>query len=1588
MRDTGQNPTPVKPPHRMPSEASTSVARAPSVESSGGLLLPLSGAAAAALLDGSTMFEALALPANASSFSLPVPAHKTPPAAVQAAYAASAAAQANYTKLQKTALPLLFAFAEQQLSLHALHKSALDTADHSGPPPFSSEALDEAVQCLAVHVENIRRAAHRDGRRHVAALPPPVVAALWDHVMPLLHAHVFPRSDSSSHRGQHASEGVSDEAGPANGVALLPESTAAASATHESRKDTQASSVTTRTAGCAESYAPEPMSLTQTAPAPAPVAAFPQPFPPSSQLKASYLAVRRVLALHTRSIAPLFPSDVLALVLTRLYQCGALSDDVLGPVLSEWMVNAEQNASDHPSSANSSPAASTSATVGGTISILQRRVLRLDGAWRADGTAVQAFTGASAVTMARLLGKAAIPGHHSLHRFFHLALLPEVTRVLRSATALTAAEGIEVNAQRSKKTAEAGGDVQGSEGAVVDVAAVQPGADALLDLTAAFRHYAVSGEAVTHLTSLWHLHFRLATRSPSAWADCAAVLQALSTLPVASTRSQRRQSRQLPHTSSKSSMSAGQDKLLLRVAEEDYYPLVEEVCAQLRQLSEAAIASPGSADGQLGVRNSEVTQVVSPVSPSQLLNLLRMLLRVNSPHWAETYEALATAIFVQVTSQLPACTVTASSPSMEFTAVDVQTVLNSLLPLVDTQRTVKALLHRNSLIPDHPLHRLLLRRLLYATEALTDATVAATALLGLEVMIPAEEGSVMPSPSPSFSSFSSLSPEVSPTSAAVVQAAPAVDFSVTAYDRARALQLLRRFGRSMSATAFVAGLCVAPLHELSLPTQTALVNHLSAVASAVSPTYLVKGMAALMTQLNPVAIDAVSVQNWYSRFTAVDVVRRVDSTGCAVLLDLLSTHPRFELNCTLAKQAITRRLGVALLRSGDEDAVVNHRHRGGGGGGADSIAGVSAALSLEQLPQVVGALRHANVFYPSYFSRVCRMLLGQVESAPLGDLLVPFGVTAEEFMRRQQREGQASLFKDVWELLRGRVLEQAATLTLEETCTALSAFAALDVRDNALFGVLVFQLWTCVQQAVAAGGEMRPLHEKTAADAEGVQEIHVMNGEAQEAAARRLAQLGQHITQILSPSAVAVVTATLCARAEQQQLQQRHTTTTTTTTTNSSNGNASADSDAIVQTMLPWMLLSLQNSHAELYPIDVVHVLPFLLQRYTAATATQASSATVGVAAAASTRSHGEERILLSLLHATYDACRTTFLSMYAILPDLAVLADSSAATAAAAAGTGASRRQRGEDDISSSSTLTDEEIRLFAEQRAAWTPAVTLSVQVVPRSWFATILLALSSAGVADVDVGLACVARACTRRVCASQLPIDQLVDVCLTMCWLFRLSDVATDRVEQASTTARQPEAEEDTDTGGKETAEREYNEKAELTGTAGIQVEVAATTASVTTATAPSTTAPAILRSAMSTVLSALWFRSDELGISHVNALLRCLRDTYGTNRVDVDFVQRLEEQRARILEQKEKADQAAAAAAAAVTAGEQLSASSPPSAGTSTHESSNRNSSGHSEDSTRAERAQMSSAAAKRTNYAPAPPSKMVGPEADDLFSIM
>ncbi|KAG5512324.1 hypothetical protein JKF63_07849 [Porcisia hertigi] len=1345
----------------------------------GPLHIPHSTAETVALLKCTTVLEALdvASPQNVTRWCPPASDTKT-------AAPAPGDVRVNFEELQTRALPLLLDF----------------------PQGAATEAdLARALQCLEAHLQYMAAATRTDGRRHVSALPPAVVVVLWEKVMPHVHrcAHnrEAPRPSPQPNlaaRDEDAHEGVG-------------------------RAETLGASD-------AEDAATELLDAAH-APVSSSTASATLPIPTPSIKKSVYVPLRRALALYTRRVATLLPPPALALVLTRMHQCGALADDVLGPIVTD-LLEALRRRLPHPFTNG-----------GSSTAVLQQRVLRLlpngvgSGDDRDAASPVALFTGAAAVTMARLLGRAAIPGHHQLHRFFHIVLLPEVTRVLKGAAQLSA---------------EAAGEA---------IEALSPGVDALLDLTAALSHYAVSGHAVTHLTTLWTMHLAHRQRTGDAaavLAVCTALLQAVSSVPFMSNRTQRRQARNIRGDISDGggdTMQRQRQRRLLRVTEGDYYPLVDEVCAQVCR-SCHLLQNPASTHNTATV-----------VTPTQLLALLRMLLRVNSPHWAETYETVASAALAALANAAASVAPAAATTPERHEDEEVE----HLLPLSDTRRTIHALLHRGSLIPDHPLHYVLLRRLLHSPAAMADPAVASQVLLGLELMMPveqrsayADEGTAIPAAPVAGDGSSHTASNgrattttcISASAGTTVVAVPmttgmAVEtltstLALTPSDRNRALQVFRRIGRSITPTAFIAGLCVVPLDRLPPTAQIAVVNHLTSVASTVAPSYLVKGVEAVVRQLPSCAIDDVSVQHWFSRFTARDVVQRVDPVGCATLLNVLSANPRYQRNCALATACITRRIGAALRWVGEDGSA-------------------ASSLSLDSLPHVVASLQRANVFLPQYYSRVCRQLLGQVEQAPLGETLRPFEVLAEAYMSRQRSEAQASVFKDVWELLRGRVMEEARQLTLEETVTAINAFAALDVTDRALFGVLIHQLWMCLRTAEAMISSAASNTESTEVAPPVLvvcPERHAQqpsdNDDAAKAQVRRRVHAAQHVLRTLTPSAVAVVTTTLFARSDARELYvaRAH------AAAGIEPGKGRDTDGDLVCTLLPWMLITLRACHAELYPVDVVHLMQSLSEHYAAAVE-QAGAGADGV----------DQHI--AVLHAAYDACRNTFLLMYALLPD----AD---ATAAAQ-----------EEPL----LLSVAECKRIAEQRAEWTPATRTSVEVVPRPWFASLLVSLSSAALVDLPVALACVRRACTRRVCGELLPISQLVDVCLSLCWLITTASPTTTATTTGDVSTCASNSSSSNDDGDDDDDDAQAH---------------ATLPTSPPGDTSPPSAPGALLRTAMGRVLSALWQRSDELTTAQINALLRCLRDTYGADKVDADFVGRLEAQKKLLSKQG-----AAAAAAAAI-----------------------------------------------------------------------
>lgn len=162
----------------------------------------------------------------------------------------------------------------------------------------------------------------------------------------------------------------------------------------------------------------------------------------------------------------------------------------------------------------------------------------------------------------------------------------------------------------------------------------------------------------------------------------------------------------------------------------------------------------------------------------------------------------------------------------------------------------------------------------------------------------------------------------------------------------------------------------------------------------------------------------------------------------------------------------------------------------------------------------------------------------------------------------------------------------------------------------------------------------------------------------------------------------------------------------------------------VVNTFMPWVLLRANPVIKDLYPIDVLHVMPALLSSFTLA-------ATLTTGAVSGGTSWLSNPINCTILHATYDKCREMFLYMY---EDEATAGDSKA----------------------------------LQDQRAEWTLEVRASISRVPHYLFAELLIQLCQSEVRDAAVATA-VATRITSRLCA-RLPIANLVDLTMALCFHF--------------------------------------------------------------------------------------------------------------------------------------------------------------------------------------------------------------------------
>ncbi|ORC91176.1 uncharacterized protein TM35_000061810 [Trypanosoma theileri] len=688
------------------------------------------------------------------------------------------------------------------------------------------------------------------------------------------------------------------------------------------------------------------------------------------------------------------------------------------------------------------------------------------------------------------------------------------------------------------------------------------------------------------------------------------------------------------------------------------------------------------------------------------------------------------------------------------------------LPLTELIHVCNALIHRNSHLPYHPLHARLARRLLSEKEALNNVKVANLALLSAALMLsPFHEEPDMTKEKPTNNTIIPLN-EVN-----------------------CALAVFRRHGTKLGLRAFVAGMCVSPLAQLPRSSQERIILHFTSISSAIEVPWLAKGIAAVTSQI-PTAVDPVSVQRWFSRFTAVDVARQLDVDHVAILLNILSDD-NYSRNCALAKQAITSQAGKLLLREN---------------------------VPLESIAPLSMALQRADVFFPFMYSRICRVLLSNVRHAPWELLLPAFQSAADEFTRRPHSKG--SVFSDVWEQLRSRIMEEAAaSLQVQDVISAFNGFASLDVRDRPIFSVLLHQLWTIYQRITVISAE------------ESSDRVEASQQQEEEQEGQQSAVWMDDVLSGLTPSALAVFVTTLV-----------HT------------GDA-----AVVNTFMPWALLRTRPLVRDLYPIDVLHLMLALLTCFSvAATSKEGLTSTTNSNNSNSSSSSSSALWLRNgvnhaILHAVYDTCRDLFLEMY--------------------------------EDVT-----TSADVKTLQAQRAEWSPKVKVSISHVPRYLFAEILIALCECGIQDTSVATASAARL-TRQCCAS-LPISLLVDVLMALCFHFPPPKNSVEMTEKIGVNI----------SGGKEDNEEVVVDSTIFSSSSNKHDDqiTSAGSASSDVVSTPLPLAPH--QRFLPAVLNALWTRVEELQPLQMDAVLRCLHHYYG-DRVDADFLERLQKHRATLNEVK-------------------------------------------------------------------------------------
>ncbi|CCD15169.1 unnamed protein product [Trypanosoma congolense IL3000] len=262
------------------------------------------------------------------------------------------------------------------------------------------------------------------------------------------------------------------------------------------------------------------------------------------------------------------------------------------------------------------------------------------------------------------------------------------------------------------------------------------------------------------------------------------------------------------------------------------------------------------------------------------------------------------------------------------------------------------------------------------------------------------------------------------------------------------------------------------------------------------------------------------------------------------------------------------------------------------------------------------------------------------------------------------------------------------------------------------------------------------------------------------------------------------------------------------------------DDGEAVDTFMPWVLLRLRPAVKDLFPIDTVHLMAALLANFSKAASLAAESSNHPQWLA----THSN----CNLLHVVYDTCRGLFLQMY------------------------------GEEDQKSSGDGANRPCR------KDWSPKTRASVASVPSRHFAEILVALCRAGVRDEAVAKACAGRVTPR--CCMMLPIAQLVDVTLALCFHFHPRSLDMEETNLVG------------DVGVMEAGE-------------GVPLPVKSqpTSGRCDTDVAQEATQ---CKKLLPPALNALWGRVEELRPSQVDALVRCLRHYYG-EKVDVDFLSRLQ-----------------------------------------------------------------------------------------------